>query len=84
MRYTVDWLPDPLSALTAIWLRTADRKAITRAQATIDRLLATDPIRNGTPLSEGLHSLEVFPLRVVFEVDTTSRVVTVVSVGHLP
>lgn len=54
MKYTVDWLPDPLATLTAIWLQSADRQAVTQAQATIDRLLTADPIRNGKPLAEGL------------------------------
>lgn len=60
------------------------RQAITVAQARIDRLLATDPLRNGIALSEGLYAIDIHPLRAVYEVSDVNQTVTVVSVNWLP
>jgi hypothetical protein len=84
MNYSVDWTDDTLAALAAVWLRSADRQAVSAAQATIDRELARDPFGAGIPVSEGLYALEVPPLRVQYEASEEDRVVTVVSVRELP
>ena len=84
MNYTVVWEADALSILAAIWLQAPDRQAVTRAQATIDRQLATDPLSYGTPVSEGLYALEEPPLRVQFEVSEEDLLVTVVSIRPVP
>jgi mRNA-degrading endonuclease RelE of RelBE toxin-antitoxin system len=83
MRYNVDWDASARHTLAAIWIKAANRQAVTVAQARIDRLLATDPLGNGKPLSEGLYAIDVRPLRAVFEVDDSIKSVTVVSVGDL-
>jgi hypothetical protein len=83
MNYTVNWTDEAQFSLAAVWMRAVDRWAVTAAQTTVDRLLATDPLRNGTHVSEGLYALEVDPLRVQFEVSEGNRVVTVVSVRLL-
>ena len=83
MSYTVKWEPDPVSTLSEIWLEAADRKAITAAQARIDRLLASDPLANATFVSEGLYGMNAEPLRVLLEISIPKRVVKVVSVGLL-
>jgi hypothetical protein len=84
MNYAVNWSDDALDTLATIWIRSADRRAVTKAQATIDQRLAINPLGSGSPASEGLWVLEVHPLRVQFEVDVSNRAVKVVSVGELP
>jgi predicted RNase H-like nuclease len=84
MNYTVDWSVDAQSTLTAIWLQAPDRSAVTAASAEIDRRLAANPLGNGTVVSEGLYAIEVHPLRALFEVSDTDRIVRVVSVNRLP
>ncbi len=85
MSYSVDWAPDALSELAATWIQQVPfRQAITAAQERLDRLLAADPLGNGTPVSEGLYAIDVAPLRAQFEVSGADRLVTVVSVRWLP
>lgn len=84
MIYNVDWDAAARNTLATIWIRSANRRAVTSAQAQIDRLLAADPSGNGIPVAEGLYAIEVHPLRAVYEVDDTVRAVKVVSVGELP
>jgi len=83
MSWAVNWDSDAIATLATIWMQSADRKSVTSAGAMIDRLLATDPIAKGSPLSEGLHFIEVHPLRALFEVFPVARSVRVVSVGEL-
>src|SRR5437764_63916 len=64
MNYDVGWNGDALVQLTAAWLQSADRGAVTAAQTRIDRLLAADPYGNGTFVSEDMYAIEVHPLRV--------------------
>jgi hypothetical protein len=77
MFYTVEWAYNAEMELAAIWLRAANRQAVTPAQAAIDRLLRVDPVANGTALSEGLWRLAVPPLVVFYSIDETQRHVTV-------
>jgi hypothetical protein len=84
MNYSVDWTDDARDGLATIWLQSTDRQAVTAASATIDRLLAQDPLGNSVPVSEGLYAIEVSPLAALFEIDDTTLSVTVVSVGRLP
>ncbi|MCC6418784.1 MAG: hypothetical protein IT429_11160 [Gemmataceae bacterium] len=84
MNYTVNWSNGAINTLATIWTQSADRGAVTRSQDRIDRLLAADPLRNGSALSEGLYAIEVHPLRALFEVDANKRSVKVVSLGELP
>jgi hypothetical protein len=84
MNYTVDWTEEALTALAATWLISSHRAEINLAQNRIDRLLAGDPHRYGTLVSEGLYALEVFPLRVQFEIAEDERLVTIVHVRQVP
>jgi hypothetical protein len=84
MTYSVEWDDDVVAALTALWLQATDRQAVTAAQATIDRVLAANPLGSGYPVSEGLYAIEVPPLRAQYEVLPNDRVVKVVSVRRLP
>jgi hypothetical protein len=83
MRYNVDWDISARRTLAAIWIKAANRQAVTAAQDQIDRLLAANPLGNSKPVSEGLYAINVHPLRAVFEVDDSTKFVMVVSVGEL-
>lgn len=82
--FRVEWLQDAETELAAIWLRATDRQAVTAAQATIDRLLATDPLQNSTEVAEGLRKLIVGPLIVLFSVQQAKLLVEVYSVLRVP
>jgi len=84
MNFAVDWTPAARSQLAALWLRfTAQRRAITEAQARIDLLLAREPLQRSTPISEGLYAIDEFPLRAKFEVFEAEHAAIVVSVSLL-
>jgi plasmid stabilization system protein ParE len=83
-RYTVSWTEDAEDELADIWNRATDKAAVTAADATIARLLASDPINNGTDLAEGLRKLVVEPLVVYYSVDLGKRFVEVSRVARCP
>jgi len=83
MNFSVDWTDDALEALTALWLLSPDRSAITTAQAAIDLRLAINPQAAITPLREGLYAISVWPLRATLELIPEDRVVVVVGVSRL-
>lgn len=78
--YTVDWSDDALDELATLWLQASDPEEITRAQATIDTLLARAPLHHGEAVREGLRRLIVPPLRVLYTVNAMARRVEVASV----
>jgi len=82
--FTVDWRPNALAGLAAVWTTANDRAAVNAAADAIDRLLAANPLAHGIPVCEGLYAIEVPPLRALFEVDAAANVVTVVSINRLP
>jgi hypothetical protein len=80
MSYSVEWTAEARAQLAALWIEhVSDRQSITAAQAQIDRLLESGPLRNGSPLSEGLYAINVRPLRAIYEISATDRTVTVVA-----
>lgn len=79
-RYTVTWLQVALDELAQLWVTTDDRQAMTDAANRIDALLGTNPAAHGQELSEGLLSLDVSPLRVLFTIREEDRLVEVSSV----
>ncbi len=82
--YFVDWPTDILPDLADVWLRAPDRRAVTNAEARIDKLLADNPIGNGRHLSEGLYQLRVPPLCVTYTVDVAQHRVEINSVYAIP
>jgi hypothetical protein len=85
MRYSVDWSTDAQQQLAAIWVeQVSHRRIITTAQAQIDRLLKSDPLGNGTLLSEELYAIAINPLRAVYELSDEPSVVRVVSGKWFP
>jgi hypothetical protein len=75
--FTVDWSDAALDDLAVFWMAASDPRAVTAAQAEIDRRLASDPTRHGTPQSEGLWRIDVVPLRAFYSVDPAARRVEV-------
>ena len=83
MRYTVQWEIVPRDALADIWLEANDRNAVAFAANEIDRLLAGNADLQGEAAHEGLRSLVVSPLMVLFEVRPDDRIVQVVRVRRV-
>jgi len=81
--YSVTWLKGAEDQLAQIWLEASDRDAVTEASHRIDVALAEDADSKGTPLREGLRSLNDPPLRALFWVSEAERRVEVVSVRLL-
>jgi hypothetical protein len=77
MRWTVQWDPAAEDELARIWLRAADRGAVSAAQARADQLLSRDPLTNGRHLSEGLYQIDVPPLAISYTVDQARQLVVV-------
>ena len=77
MKFTVVWLKSVHLELGEIWLAAADRHSITAASDEIDRQLQLDADHKGKPLSEGLRTFDVLPLRAVYSVDLENRIVEV-------
>jgi plasmid stabilization system protein ParE len=79
-RYTVTWLQSALDELARLWTEALDRQAVADAADRIDVLLGTNPLMQGQELSEGLRSLDLPPLHVLFTVREDDRLVEVSSV----
>ena len=82
-RYTVVWVRSVEDELVEIWLADNDRNAITSATHAIDRELGVDADSKGEDLAEGLRSINIPPLRVIFTVSTDDRLVEVVRVARI-
>jgi hypothetical protein len=79
-RYTVTWLKEVEGDLARIWVAATDRRSVASAANAFDSELANDPERKGAAVSEGLRSLHVFPLYVLFSAREADRLVEVVSI----
>ena len=77
--YTVTWLGSVQEQLSALWVASKAKQAITNAANGIDRELAVDAASKGTPTREGFRSLSISPLLVLFTVSELDRIVEVVS-----
>jgi plasmid stabilization system protein ParE len=76
----VDWRPDALQDLAAIWLATADRNAVASAAYAIDQALAVDPDTVGRLVFDTVRQYNHQPLGVEFEVIHADRRVWVLAV----
>jgi len=83
-RYTVVWSEEAEDELAVIWLQAHDRQAVTKAQATIDARLETDPVNNSIDVAEGLRKIVVPPLIAFFSVELTQHLVEVNQVARIP
>jgi hypothetical protein len=79
-RYTVTWLTDIVGDLASIWMGAPDRQSVAVAADRIDEELAVNADRKGGTLSEGLRSLHVSPLYVLFTLREMDRLVEIVSI----
>lgn len=79
MRFTVIWSPLAQCQLAELWLRAADRNAVTAAQYQIDQLLLVDPDTRGVPFF-GNRLLVVPPLRVLYSINVMDMQVVVEQV----
>lgn len=77
MSFTVDWNSEADDGLADVWTDAPNQAEVTRAAATVDQLLALDPLGLGEYLSEGLWRLRVPPLVVHYIIDLTRRHVEV-------
>ncbi|MBI1917542.1 MAG: type II toxin-antitoxin system RelE/ParE family toxin [Planctomycetes bacterium] len=82
-RYTVNWKLGAQNHLAQLWIEAPDRDVVTAAANQIDNELAEDPDTKGRPLREGLRSLDISPLRVLYEVNEMDRIVHVYSVRRI-
>lgn len=85
--FEVDLVDEAPSGLTTAYLVFFERREgyrVTEAERIATLLLANDPVRNGTLMSEGLYRLVVSPLVLHYEIYPLSRVVRVTSVGYYP
>ncbi len=80
MNFTVVWLPDAEAELTAIWLASGHRAAVTRAAAELDRRLASNAINEGESRPNDRRITFEPPLAVIFRVDSGAKTVTVSQV----
>lgn len=83
MKFELHWEDDALGVLADLWLTAHDKMEITKTQAEIDRRLTVSPFQFGTELSEGIYVIEVLPLRVLFEISESNRLVNVVAVKRI-
>jgi hypothetical protein len=80
-RYTVDWWDAADSELLRLWLETPTlRSDITSATHEISKHLSEPGETLGEFVHEGLRSLEVAPLRVLFSIEEKDRLVRVWTV----
>jgi hypothetical protein len=83
--FTVVWRQTAVDQLTEIWLAASDRPSINDAVSVIDALLSQDPLGDLTSdLAEGLRTATVLPLRVIYAVAESDRVVDVATVRRIP
>ncbi len=79
--YTVLWRQTATNQLTEIWLAASDRARINEAVQAIDGLLAINPLGRLTrELSEGLRTITVLPLRVIYAIEEQDCIVDVATV----
>lgn len=80
-RFTVVWHQEARDELARRWLDASDRQAVRSAADWIDRELAVDAPMKGTPIPDNLRQLLVFPLRALFAVSESDRIVRVLEIG---
>ncbi len=79
-RFTVIWALEALDDLAEIWLNSNDRDKVVSVAESIDLELTVDPFWKSRQLSEGLHAVEIPPLRILFSVNDADRLVEVAQI----
>jgi hypothetical protein len=82
-RFTVVWVKDVLDELAEIWMGSNEREAITLATQEIDNSLSIDPGLKGGELKEGIRFFLAPPLRVLYTISESDRIVEIVLVRSI-
>ena len=80
MSYRIEWIPDALQDLAAVWLASKDRNVVTFAANEIESVLSLFPNSAGELSFDTVREYAVPPLGVEFEVDNVNNIVTILSV----
>lgn len=83
-RFTVVWRREAEEELAKLWLQATDRAALSSASVAIDRTLANDPAEKGADIGQGLFTLILAPLVVVYSISDDDRMVRVQLVRAVP
>ena len=79
--FTVLWRQTAVDQLAELWLTASDRVQVNGAVEAIDALLSTEPQGELThELAEGLRTVTVLPLRVIYAVQEPDCMVDVATV----
>jgi len=79
---TLVWTETAINELAVLWMsaKSADRSSITKACASAELRLVTDPANEGESRSDGLRIVFVTPLAITYHFDSTLDQITVVRV----
>jgi hypothetical protein len=80
MNYRVVWRRRAESQLIALWLRAANKYAITGYAEQIDRILERNPIDQGESRVGNVRLWFHRPISVLFQIDESSKLVTVMAI----
>ena len=80
MSYRIEWIPDALRDLAAVWLACKNRNAVTFAANEIENVLALFPNSAGELSFDTVREYTYPPSGIEFEVDEVNHVVTILSV----
>jgi hypothetical protein len=80
VNYTVVWLTEAEDELAVLWMSSADRAAVTRAAAEIDRRLAANGPTEGESRPSGRRITFEPPPAVIFRAYPEANVITVTRV----
>jgi hypothetical protein len=80
MIFTVTYKPSADQELADIWLKSADRQAVTVAANRIDFLLRTNPHQQGESRDSSVRVFVERPLAVQFEIHDDDRLVEVLTI----
>jgi hypothetical protein len=81
--YTVVWHKIAEARLAEIWLRAANRQAISDASDEIDCQLRSNPAEIGTSVTSEVFELTVPPLMVLFSFSEMDRMVRILGVDEV-
>jgi len=79
--YTVLWRQTATDQLAEIWMSSSQRTELAQVVEAIDTVLSTSPLGDlSQELAEGLRTITVLPLRVIYAVQEQDRIVDVATV----
>jgi hypothetical protein len=83
IRYTVTWHRDAEQDLASLWMSATDRDDISQAFQAIDVALSSASGAAGDEIAEGLYGLNAPPLRVLYGIRETDRIIEVEVVRRI-